>query len=71
MMSGSMVPLPGLQNYQILTWHQLVGLVAQGVLEEIAIRNGFKDMFHVARLKVQQGITSVSEMQRVLGHLAG
>ncbi len=43
----------------------------QSTLEGIAIRNGFKEMLHVARLKVRQGITSVSEMRRVLGHLAG
>jgi general secretion pathway protein E/type IV pilus assembly protein PilB len=62
--------------YEILNFerelaHLLRAEAEQTRLEAVAARAGFKTMFSVARAKVLQGVTSVAEVQRVLGHIAG
>jgi len=62
--------------YEILSFDkELASLLreqsSQLQLEQVAFNHGFKNMFAVARIKVTKGITSVAEVQRVLGHIAG
>jgi len=62
--------------YEILGFdRELATLLREGgtqlQLEQVAASHGFKDMFGTARAKVVLGITTVAEMQRVLGHIAG